>query len=1285
MSNVNWGDKVGDMVFAAMPAALWQVVPKHLRQDALARLGDLNPFASIAANEDLLRALRLAWIQAALTVDQRVAQAMPEWDRRTRPEVDRCSELVKQVLRKLRGETFNRDQPPRPSPVDDALPLVLEGVGGYVRAREPVAAISLTAAFGATLAQLIHWPELELPTVYQQVATQGIGHGSGAARRDFGEMVFAAFAEIIKHPDKHPEASTAFQMAQQDMARQLTLQVLQQVKGMNERLSALQADLTQFPYTSMEAFGSLLGEALVRLQRIEGKIDALPDQIGHAVADRVGAQMRAALAGSAEAAPAFVWPEAQNFSGYAQAKRAGFFGRGSLQALVDDWLRAGEHRVLMLLAPFGVGKTAFMAQLEERFRSAGYTTIVHYCRFDEQETLQPGRIVQSLATQFAQQMPAYRDAVLADREAQRCIAQAIADPRAAWSRGVVDMLRALPAPEGPGHLILVDGLDESLELHHGQDKRQGSLLDLVLGAASGRLPGWLRVVISSRDVELLGPQRGALSYVDMLGPHAAANEQDLRDYIRSRLPDSPLAALLPAVGLSEEAFVGQLVGLCDGKFLLAHYVFQEAWAGGLDAGSMRRLLAGDGTLSGMDVFYQNTFERRVARTGLDVRKTVAVLGQVAVALDPLPAEAIASVLAGLQVDRSDVHAVVEAFSGLLRHDAAGGITFDHFSIEQWLDPFRPEGRLGGRDGRPKAGRFAIERAMSLQRLQAHCAAQAARPAPLAQAGSFGRYLQRYGVVHLLDAGALAPALSLLVALFRAQERQPPRLLEAQVIDAIDQALARFDSGGHDEASTLLRGLSSEHMMQLLQTRDYQTGKFEPVIRGLVQFHAQTWQDIQPRLLAQGDEDLVLRDDIGVAYAEAWHSSAGAEQQRLLAEIEAMATDAADDDRREIAGYALKHICQRLDPQPWWRVIEPTLRRLVAGFAASASEGDRMVAGEILLALALQGEPVTGDGWVADAGFWRPVWPNLAVDVAAIHVALGERPEGPDAEARLGPLVMQELASAWQQQALADALTERLLDDPLFSKADGEATLQRLYDVVLSQAQQQADKTALGDAFAALERLVDRVEHRGLLSDLVRRLMLHPLWDVTESASNLVSDLIQRQAPRGDRWWLVDALVEADPALWRLRYGGVDAAFTAGAVHGYARFRAALLKMKDDCHCRVRGICVDDLRAWVRPSRAAGRHTDSAHRRRILRDPEIAQLVQRWLTEADDSWLLEYLYLLLHDIACQEPKDLPLVRQLMPASLSRWLQLDGSRPFYLLDRQTFLERMEARGRALRAPG
>ncbi len=70
----DWGEKLLETVLGGVPMVA-KLVPEHWRKSAVARLQDVNPFATIPANEDLLRALRLAWIEVAVQIDVSVVHA----------------------------------------------------------------------------------------------------------------------------------------------------------------------------------------------------------------------------------------------------------------------------------------------------------------------------------------------------------------------------------------------------------------------------------------------------------------------------------------------------------------------------------------------------------------------------------------------------------------------------------------------------------------------------------------------------------------------------------------------------------------------------------------------------------------------------------------------------------------------------------------------------------------------------------------------------------------------------------------------------------------------------------------------------------------------------------------------------------------------------------------------------------------------------------------------------------------------------------------------------------
>ncbi|MFP3480310.1 hypothetical protein SB780_36270, partial [Burkholderia sp. SIMBA_057] len=86
------------------------LIPEHRKKQALERLQDLNPFAVIADNQDLVRVLRIAWIEAAVNVldaGQKAARS-PEWTDIQRADINRFHKLAIAQLRAIRDATFDR-------------------------------------------------------------------------------------------------------------------------------------------------------------------------------------------------------------------------------------------------------------------------------------------------------------------------------------------------------------------------------------------------------------------------------------------------------------------------------------------------------------------------------------------------------------------------------------------------------------------------------------------------------------------------------------------------------------------------------------------------------------------------------------------------------------------------------------------------------------------------------------------------------------------------------------------------------------------------------------------------------------------------------------------------------------------------------------------------------------------------------------------------------------------------------------------------------------------------
>jgi hypothetical protein len=387
---------------------------------------------------------------------------------------------------------------------------------------------------------------------------------------------------------------------------------------------------------------------------------------------------------------------------------------------------------------------------------------------------------------------------------------------------------------------------------------------------------------------------------------------------------------------------------------------------------------------------------------------------------------------------------------------------------------------------------------------------------------------------------------------------------------------------------------------------------------------------------------VFRHDVGEAYGSTW-LHAGPGRQQVMDKLLAMANE-GDAYRREIAGYALKEI-YRTQPA----VVD---RAVLTRFAVSPTVSDRMVAGELMLSLAIKGADTSG--WIDSPEFWDPYWPYLRDDINDTLVVQ----RGPDPGERPGD--DDSLLACLQVHRYADALRRRLAEAPFFRDPE-----HRELALLLGGLKQQLESIdTLEEHATALGRALD--EGAGdLVDDFIRLLMCHPLWNVIEAASSLVATLVTRNPARKG---LIDRLLGTDPAQWRVRYGVVDSSYNIGEVDGYAKFREVLLASADHPHGRVRGLCADDLLGWLRIG-------DTAQRERIVGDPEIQRVIRTWVAQADDSWLLEYVYLIVRYVReCIEAGELTFdLARLIPQQISRYL---GDADFHRLTHRQALERIEA---------
>jgi hypothetical protein len=329
----------------------------------------------------------------------------------------------------------------------------------------------------------------------------------------------------------------------------------------------------------------------------------------------------------------------------------GFSGRYWLLGEIRDWLASADgKRVLWITGEPGIGKTALCANLSTRDGQA--VAGIHLCHHDNSDTIEPRRIVCSLAWQLSERLPAYRDALLAMPELEELSWR---NEGALFHVLLVAPLREI-APPKDRLMFVVDALDELSAV----DRKNVAGL---IGRQSQHLPEWLRILVTSRvdqDIErIIGDTRRLP--LEASDPN---NRDDLHAFLKTRLEGSASAVLLD-----------RLADASRGNFLYATEAVGAVQEGRLMGGDRARMPDSLGAIYGAWIARQYPDERRYAD---ELRP---LLEMVVAASNPLPMD-----LAGEALGWGDEYKAAKLLAALgpLFPSSGGTTRVFHKSLLDWL-------------------------------------------------------------------------------------------------------------------------------------------------------------------------------------------------------------------------------------------------------------------------------------------------------------------------------------------------------------------------------------------------------------------------------------------------------------------------------------------------------------------------------------------------------------------------------------------------------------------------
>ena len=290
------------------------------------------------------------------------------------------------------------------------------------------------------------------------------------------------------------------------------------------------------------------------------------------------------------------------------------FQRGTRKWFFDklsSWFDDEQSRVMILTAGPGVGKSVLSAKACELYKERGQLAACHFCDFKNEESRNPHRILQSLASQMCDNIEGFCDKLteVFRREHSR---DSLPD---AYRVLLNEPLHALDRHKPV--LIVVDALDES------KTESKSDFLELI-SEEFLELPRWVKILITSRPELQVRKKLQHFNPVEIL-PDNRHHTNDLKHFFQQYLPDL------------NEGTVNSLISKCEGSFLYAYYLVNELLK--RDLGIEPSL---DGIVpKGISGFYEKQFKRLengllkvIPDTALSILKSFVNI--VAASKDPLP-------------------------------------------------------------------------------------------------------------------------------------------------------------------------------------------------------------------------------------------------------------------------------------------------------------------------------------------------------------------------------------------------------------------------------------------------------------------------------------------------------------------------------------------------------------------------------------------------------------------------------------------------------------------------
>ena len=430
-----------------------------------------------------------------------------------------------------------------------------------------------------------------------------------------------------------------------------------------------------------------------------------PDAYARGIVDLTDALHRA-VAGETHYRQEATQLDPLDFGWFLDRKRENFTGRDWAFEAIERLASTPGRRGVYVTGSAGAGKSAIVAELIHR-NVHGRVLAVHCFRAGMPVTMDPARLVRSLAAMIAARVPAYAE-LLQDEQVSDLLAVSACrlDPVLAFAFGIARPLRSV-GPPGEVRYLVLDGLDE-LGSQPGYGAGRQTVWD-TLQAIAEYTPHWVRLLATSRPLERPPAWIQSLERLNL----DARRDEDVESF---------LERMLPSEGAQPQVTRPRAGGM---SFLQAtQFVDMSARRPDLVANRLRSGASDESAQFAIDL-----------SSRLDRAPVPGHLLRILLVLTVAKEELTAGQLARLcEVDEAAVDIAIERLSGLVREEEFGWTLF-HESFRSWLS--RSAYRVGSHSFHPpEASRMVAESCMRRR------------------GENWSPYAQTYLASHLADAGAL---------------------------------------------------------------------------------------------------------------------------------------------------------------------------------------------------------------------------------------------------------------------------------------------------------------------------------------------------------------------------------------------------------------------------------------------------------------------------------------------------------------------------------------------------